>query len=140
MPFTLKLLIFWICVGAIFLYIRLYPRSFTAKFLLSRQGPIPKVNETEPAYLLRYGFWALRWFAALAIVWIIGAYLFSAKMGESTILMVIFAFTIPILAAMALLGSILIFLNSLLCWRTRIKKVFKVPPGDFVKEEDNVAA
>ena len=137
MTLTQKIIVFWVCVLFIRVCIEVLPETWLTRILNSWHGPIPRVDETESAFFLRYAFWASNWLLQTLLLTIAGVYFFAAYSSDSLFVAALFEFALPFLALLALAGSGILFVKSLSCRLSKNKKTFRIPPGAFLAEQDD---
>ncbi len=115
MTATKVIVIFAIIFIALFL-IQKYPRHKLARFSFQHIGPVPRQNESESSYLVRWSLFALKW-GILFYSLIFGVSYLVSKIApsitESTLFMAIFLFGLPILLGMCIIGGLYTFVLSL---------------------------
>ena len=104
--------------------IQRYPRHKLARFTLQHLGPVPRQNQSESSYLVRWSFFFLKWSILLFSIIFVAAYLgprYAPKINETMVFKGIFFFAIPLLFGMCILGGLCTFFLSL---RPSSKKEF----------------
>ncbi len=70
-------------------------------------GPVPRHNESESSYLIRWSLFALRWGILFFLLIFAASYFLPQRMvNENMLLMGIFFFALPLLLGMCVLGGL----------------------------------
>jgi hypothetical protein len=136
MTFASKMLIFWIAVIGIGIFFRFFPHSKITRFFQTWYGPTPKENELKSRFLLRWSWYAIKWFLAIGLVFIIclfSGFYFSKDPFEYMYFSLFFAFGLPMLMGIVLLGGVLCFIKAFFLKGLKKDKIFEFTQNDFVK-------
>jgi hypothetical protein len=132
MTTTRIIIIFAIIFFALYL-IQRYPRHRLARLTSLHLGPIPRQNESESSYLVRWSLFALKWGVVFFLL-IFGASYFAPKyvpgIKESMAFMAIFFFALPLLLAMCVLGGLYTLILSLRPSSRKKKFFYEENAGD----------
>jgi hypothetical protein len=114
MSFLTHVVVFWVLVIAAISILRLFPSSFTARTLFSRQGPQPRAGEPHSRYLLRWaGYWG-SWVGQCALVfgacWVLASW--HPEVAESLWFLVFWVVVVPALAAVASFAGLVALVAS----------------------------
>lgn len=109
MPFEAKLAVFWVAVWAALWWLRRNPESLLASLALSWHGPFPREGENKSRFHVRQALFALGWLSQFLVVLAGGALLawLEPDLSDTTAFLLVFAFAMPLAAAIALLGALL---------------------------------
>jgi hypothetical protein len=101
--------VFWAVVLAGICVVARFPESWLGRILFARLGPLPIRGEPRSRYLLRWAFFGAGWFAQAILVLAIGATALRVQpwLAESLYFLVFWAVVVPLVAAVALSGSLL---------------------------------
>jgi magnesium-transporting ATPase (P-type) len=136
MPFYVKLIIFWLVIFAIGYLLRRFPDSTISRIAFSWHGPSPKDKETLGHYMMRWGLFAFKHGAIIAIIFIVGIYIGEAinpDIYENTYFQVVFLFGLPILLAMAILGGVGCLIKSAWYSLRRADLIFSNEKQEFIE-------
>ena len=108
MPFTVKLIVFWLVLLTALWLLRRFPESRISRLAFSWHGPTPIAGELKSAFLVRQSLhmlvWATQVLAVFCGVWLLAAYLHN---GDSPTMFVVLWIALPLLGATFLLAAIL---------------------------------
>jgi len=123
------LAIFWVIVLAAICLVARFPESWPGRILLAPQGPRPHAGEPRSRYLLRWAQYAAGWFAEAVFVWAIGweAQRLNASVADPLFFRVFWIVVVPLLAAVALVGSLLALAAAL--WRRHLGAERRASPA-----------
>jgi len=109
--------LFWAVVFAAIWLLARFPESWPGRILFARQGPLPVRGQARSRYLLRWATYAAGWFVQAVLVLGIGweAWRLDPSLGQALFFQVFWLAVVPLLAAVALLGSLFALAASL--WR-----------------------
>ena len=109
MAFYVKVAAFWLLViGAIWLLAR-FPGSRLSRLAFSWHGPRPAVGESKSHLMFRWATYSLAWLCQIILVSACGwlATWWHPPMADYQLFMAVWAFALPLLGGMALLGATL---------------------------------
>lgn len=113
---TTKIIIIFALIFFVLYLIKRYPQHKLAIFTFQHIGLVPRQNESESSYLVRWSIFALKW-GILFFSLIFGAsYLgprYTPRINENMLFMGIFFFAMPLLLGMCILGGLYTFVLSL---------------------------
>jgi len=114
MSFVTHIVIFWVAVIAAISILRLFPESFMARLVFSRQGPGPRGGEARSRYMLRWaGYWG-SWIGQCALVfaacWLAASW--RPELAESLWFLVFWVVVVPVLALVAAFASLFALVAS----------------------------
>jgi len=114
MSYLTHVVVFWVLVIAAISILRLFPSSFTARVLFSRQGPELRGGEPRSRYLLRWaGYWG-SWVGQCALVfgacWLVASW--RPELAESLWFLVLRVVVVPALAAVAAFAGLVTLVAS----------------------------
>jgi hypothetical protein len=101
--------VFWAVVLVGICVLARFPGSWLARILFARLGPLPIRGELRSRYLLRWALFGAGWFAQATLVLAIGAVALHLQpwLAESLYFLVFWVVVVPLLATVALSGSLL---------------------------------
>lgn len=107
-PFV-DIAVFWAVVLAGICVLARFPQSWPGRVLFARLGPLPIRGEPRSRYLLRWALFGADWFVQAILVLAIGAVALRLQpwLAESLYFLVLWAVVVPLLATVALTGSLL---------------------------------
>jgi hypothetical protein len=113
----IEIAVFWAVVFAGICVVARFPDSWPGRILFARQGPHPLRGELRSRYLLRWALFAAEWLVQALLVLAIGweAMRLDPSLSGSLFFQVFWMVVVPLLAMVALLGSLLALTASL--WR-----------------------
>ena len=105
----LEITLFWAIVFTAICVVARFPESWAGRILFVRFGPLPVHGQPRSRYRLRWAAYAAGWFAQATLVLGIGweALRLNPSLSESLFFQVFWMAVVPLLAAVALLGSLL---------------------------------
>jgi hypothetical protein len=114
MSFLTHVVVFWMLVIAAISILRLFPSSYTARTLFSRQGPQPRAGEPRSRYLLCWaGYWG-SWVGQCVLVfgacWVLASW--RPEVVESLWFLVFWVVVVPALAAVASFAGLVALVAS----------------------------
>lgn len=109
MPFFAKLAIFWVGLYLAIYVLARFPNSRISRLAFSWHGPAPIPGERKSHLMFRLASYALGWLAQITFLFALGyvATLWRPSLAEETWFLALWAFTLPLLGGVALLGAIL---------------------------------
>jgi hypothetical protein len=112
-----EIAVFWAVVFVAICVLARFPDSWPGRILFARQGPQPLRGELRSHYLLRWALFAGGWLVQAMLVLAIGweAMRLDPSLSGSLFFQVFWMVVVPLLAAVALLVSLLALIASL--WR-----------------------
>jgi hypothetical protein len=107
-PFV-DIAVFWVIVLAGICVLARFPESWLGRMLFARLGPLPTRSELRSHYFLRWALFSAGWFVQAILVLAIGAVALRLHpwLAESLYFLVFWAVVVPLLATVALSGSLL---------------------------------
>ena len=101
--------VFWVVVLAGICVLARFPESWLGRILFARLGPLPIRSELRSHYLLRWAVFSAGWFVQAILVLAIGAVALRLQpwLAESLYFLVFWVVVVPLLATVALSGSLL---------------------------------
>lgn len=112
-----QIAIFWAAVLAAICLVARFPESWPGRILFARQGPLPIRGQPRSRYLLRWAAYAAGWLAEAAFVFALGwaVQRLDPALGDELAFQVFWMAVVPLVAAVALAGSLLALSAAL--WR-----------------------
>jgi hypothetical protein len=109
--------LFWAAVFVAIWLLARFPESWLGRIMFARQGPLPLRGEAHSRYLMRWARYAAGWFVQAVVVLGVGweARRLDPSLGQALFFEVFWLAVVPLLAAVALLGSLFALAASL--WR-----------------------
>jgi hypothetical protein len=109
MSFYAKLAVFWLIMYSAIWVLARYPSSKLSRFAFSWYGPVPFPGELKSQFMLRWCFYALGWLGQIAFVFACGyvAAWLHPPLTDAMLFLAFWAFALPLLAGMSLLGAII---------------------------------
>jgi hypothetical protein len=107
-PFV-DIAVFWAVVLVGICLLARFPGSWLGRIVFARLGPLPIRGELRSRYLLRWALFGAGWFTQAILVLAIGAVAFRLQpwLAESLYFLVFWGVVVPLLATVALSGSLL---------------------------------
>jgi hypothetical protein len=104
-----------------------------AQQILVTRSPKPEIGETEQQLFVRYGFWSMRWAVQLLLLEVLGGFVWFFQWREAMAYQTVFEFMLPLLVALAIIGSLLLYLRGIYHALSGSSRVFRMPENAFVR-------
>lgn len=114
MWFLVKMVVFWVVVIVAIRLLVIFPNNILSRIAFSRHGPVQLPGESRSHYLLRQSRYALGWLAQAAFLLACGWYAAQQfpELTDETWFLALFAVTLPVLGAIALIGALVAALGA----------------------------
>lgn len=111
----LEIAVFWAVVLAAICLVARFPESWPGRILFARQGPLPIRGQPRSRYFMRWAGYGAGWFAQALLVLAVGWEVrqLDPSLGEALFFQVFWTAVVPLLAVVALAGSLLALTLSL---------------------------